>query len=119
MKLNRYLKVDGQIKDRGTIKWTAMMLPEHVQMLRDWQSQERSDKRPCLDEFDLEALYEEIHLAYKRQCLIEIRIWQSEVKAFTGVVTAIDLRIKQLSLTSSGDVLKLSFDDIIAAAMRE
>ncbi|HSP21621.1 MAG TPA: YolD-like family protein [Planococcus sp. (in: firmicutes)] len=119
MKLNRQLKVDGQIKDRGTIKWTAMMLPEHIQMLRDWQSQERSDKRPCLDEFDLEALYEEIHLAYQRRCLVEIRVWQSEAKAFRGVVTAIDLRIKILSLDSGGNVWKLPFDDIIGAAMLE
>ena len=119
MKLNRQLKVTGQIKDRGTIKWTAMMLPEHVQMLRDWQSHERSDSKPCLDDFDLEALYEEIHLAYRRQCLVEIHVWQEEAKAFTGVVTAIDLRLKMLSLDSSGNVLKLSFDDIIGAAMRE
>ena len=119
MKLNRQLKVNGQIKDRGTIKWTAMMLPEHVQMLRDWQNHERSDTRPRLDEFDLEALYEEIHLAYKRQCLIEIRVWQEEVKAFTGVVAAIDLRLKMLSLENSGNVLKYSFDDIIGATMRE
>ncbi|MDN3448699.1 YolD-like family protein [Planococcus sp. APC 3906] len=119
MKLNRQLKVNGQIKDRGTIKWTAMMLPEHVQMLRDWQKHERSDARPYLDEFDLEALYEEIHLAYRRQCLVEIQVWQEEAQAFTGIVTAIDLRLKMLSLDSSGNVLKFSFDDIIGAAMRE
>ena len=119
MKLNRQLKVNGQIKDRGTIKWTAMMLPEHVQMLREWQNQERSDARPYLDEFDLEALYEEIHLAYRRQCLIEIHVWQGDAKAFTGVVQTIDLRLKMLSLDSSGTVWNFSFDEIIGAAMRE
>lgn len=119
MKLNRQLKVNGQIKDRGTIKWTAMMLPEHVQMLRDWQSQERSDARPYLDEFDLEALYEEIHLAYKRHCLVEIRVWHGQAKTFIGTVTAIDLRLKMLSLDSNGNVLNFAFDDIIGAAMRE
>lgn len=119
MKLNRQLKVDGEIKDRGTIKWTAMMLPEHVQMLRDWQSHERSDVRPALDDSDLEILFEEIQLAYKRRCLIEIRIWQREAKSFTGIVTAIDLRHKLLFLDSSGSTVKFSFDDIVGAVMRE
>ncbi len=119
MKLNKQLKVMGEVKDRGTIKWTAMMLPEHVQMLRDWQSQAHSESKPVLDDFDLEAIYEEIDLAHKRQCLVELQVWQGETNAFTGVVAAIDLRIKQLSLDCSGNVLKFSFDDIIGAAMRE
>ena len=25
------------IRDRGTIKWTAMMLPEHVQKIKQWK----------------------------------------------------------------------------------
>ncbi|KYC72967.1 hypothetical protein B4092_5004 [Bacillus licheniformis] len=26
---------DDNLKDRGSIKWTAMMLPEHVSLLRE------------------------------------------------------------------------------------
>ncbi len=29
------------IRDRGNIKWTAMMLPEHVKLLREWQEQDQ------------------------------------------------------------------------------
>ncbi|MET3574841.1 YolD-like family protein [Bhargavaea ullalensis] len=28
------------IRDRGNIKWTAMMLPEHLKLLREWQEGE-------------------------------------------------------------------------------
>ncbi|WP_213423025.1 YolD-like family protein [Bhargavaea massiliensis] len=28
------------IRDRGNIKWTAMMLPEHLRLLREWQEEE-------------------------------------------------------------------------------
>jgi len=28
------------IRDRGNIKWTAMMLPEHLKLLREWQEEE-------------------------------------------------------------------------------
>src|SRR5690606_75550 len=75
MKLNKHMSVKGQIKDRGRIKWTAMMLTEHVDMLKEWQEEDRYNSRPALNEFDLEAIFEEIQLAYKRQCDVEIRIW--------------------------------------------
>ncbi|MGE8080440.1 YolD-like family protein [Peribacillus loiseleuriae] len=44
------------LKDRGTIKWTAMMLPEHVQSLNDALVSEQSIVQPILDEQELEAI---------------------------------------------------------------
>jgi hypothetical protein len=37
--------VDNHNKDRGTIKWTSLMLPEHVQMVKNlWKEDERVEK---------------------------------------------------------------------------
>ncbi|MGK7376675.1 YolD-like family protein [Planococcus sp. 1R117A] len=115
MKLNKHLSVKGHIKDRGSIKWTAMMLPEHVQMLREWQKEDRYNTKPDLDEFDLEAIYEEIQLAYKRQCDIEIRVWRGDAQTFTGIITVIDLRLQKLHLDTGLHTQKLSFAEIIGA----
>jgi hypothetical protein len=41
-------------RDRGMIKWTAMMLPEHVKLLRDWQKEDYFEVKPELDEQQLE-----------------------------------------------------------------
>lgn len=38
------------LRDRGRIKWTAMMLPEHVKMLRVWQQEEGRVKAVEVDE---------------------------------------------------------------------
>lgn len=38
------------IKDRGTIKWTAMMLPEHVELLKQLEHEQQKVKKPELDE---------------------------------------------------------------------
>jgi len=47
MKINCGLKVQGDLKERGKIKWTAMMLPEHVAQLREWQADhDKVKKRP-------------------------------------------------------------------------
>lgn len=38
------------IFDRGTEKWTAMMLPEHIKMLRDLDLDYYKTNKPVLDE---------------------------------------------------------------------
>jgi hypothetical protein len=48
------------IRDRGRIKWTSMMLPEHVKMLRDWVKEDTYEQRKQLDEQQLELMNETI-----------------------------------------------------------
>lgn len=38
------------IRDRGRIKWTAMMLPEHVKLLREWAKEDEWEEKSELDE---------------------------------------------------------------------
>jgi hypothetical protein len=51
------------INDRGNIKWTAMMLPEHVELLREWQKEDKYQVSPELDEQRLEEMNEIIQEA--------------------------------------------------------
>ncbi|MCA1063278.1 YolD-like family protein [Rossellomorea sp. AcN35-11] len=46
------------IRDRGRIKWTSMMLPEHVKLLRDWAKEDTYEKRKELDEQELDRMNE-------------------------------------------------------------
>ena len=119
MKINKHMSVKGHIKDRGRLKWTAMMLPEHVEMLREWQKEDRYNTKPELDDFELEAIYEEIHLARKRQCDIEIRIWRENTESFTGLISNIDLQSKFLYLDTGIQTQKISFDEITGARTLE
>jgi hypothetical protein len=48
------------IRDRGRIKWTSMMLPEHVKLLRDWAQEDQYEQQRQLDEQQLEQLNETI-----------------------------------------------------------
>ncbi|RWZ58934.1 YolD-like family protein [Halobacillus fulvus] len=37
--------MDSRNRDRGTIKWTSLMLPEHVEMIKQlWKEDERVEK---------------------------------------------------------------------------
>lgn len=46
------------IRDRGRIKWTSMMLPEHVKMLREWVKEDSYEQPKELDEQQLELMSE-------------------------------------------------------------
>jgi hypothetical protein len=52
--------VSAIIRDRGRIKWTAMMLPEHVKILRDWAKEDLWESHKELDEQQLEKFNEKI-----------------------------------------------------------
>ena len=47
---------DENLKDRGAIKWTAMMLQEHVGLLRELKSNQEKVKRPVLDMSQIENM---------------------------------------------------------------
>lgn len=46
------------IRDRGRIKWTSMMLPEHVKLLRDWVKEDGYEQKKEMDEQQLELMNE-------------------------------------------------------------
>ncbi|TKC19806.1 YolD-like family protein [Robertmurraya kyonggiensis] len=48
------------IRDRGKMKWTSMMLPEHVKLLRDWAKEDAYEKIKEVDEQYLEVMNETI-----------------------------------------------------------
>ncbi|EPD49462.1 hypothetical protein HMPREF1210_03361 [Paenisporosarcina sp. HGH0030] len=77
MKINRGLKMQGDLKDRGKIKWTAMMLPEHVAQLREWQQEHDLVKKPELDAFDYDTMQEEIERALISRMETRLTSWKS------------------------------------------
>jgi len=66
------------IRDRGRIKWTAMMLPEHVEQLRDWQKEDEHQLRQQPDEQQIEQWNYQIHEAAERNLQLSIHYWDNE-----------------------------------------
>lgn len=64
------------IRDRGNIKWNALMLPEHVKKLREWREKDKHEEKPILDEWVLQDLNEQLLIAYTNQYEVELKIWQ-------------------------------------------
>jgi hypothetical protein len=64
------------IRDRGSIKWTAMMLPEHVKLLRDWAKEDTYEQKREIDEQKLESMNEIISEAMEYDKSVTITYYQ-------------------------------------------
>ena len=68
------------IRDRGAKKWTAMMLPEHTEQLRDWYAEDDLDSEPELNEDDMQLLQEELEIAFTKRTDAVINTWRAGKK---------------------------------------
>lgn len=87
------------IRDRGNIKWTAMMLPEHLRELRKWQAEDDLVKRPDLSEWDLQQIQQEIDRAILSRKLTEVQTWRDGIlHRHTGVIVSADISSQRIRL---------------------
>lgn len=63
------------IFDRGTKKWTAIILPEHRKMLEQWMNENESYQPPELDEQYLEEIQRILNQAKHYRSTIGIQYW--------------------------------------------
>ncbi|MGD6815641.1 YolD-like family protein [Metabacillus sp. 84] len=79
------------IRDRGNIKWTSMMLPEHVKLLRQWKEEERHTAKPEIDEQQLEEFNEIICIAMEHHQPLRFTIHEHEqLVPYTGHIHFLD-----------------------------
>lgn len=82
---------EGMIRDRGNIKWNAMMLPEHVKKLREWKEKDEYEEKPELDEWALQDLSEQLQMAFDNQYEIELNLWKNHKnEKVSGVIAKMD-----------------------------
>ena len=87
------------IRDRGNIKWTAMMLPEHLRELRKWQAEDDLVKRPDLSEWDLQQIQQEIDRAIRSRKLTEVQTWSDGIlHRYAGVIASTDISSQRIQL---------------------
>lgn len=103
------------IRDRGNIKWTAMMLPEHVVELRKWMDQDNYTERPELNEWDLQLIQEELEVAYKSKCETLVKTWvNGKIVQFYGIIEGIDLQSNVVNLDDPFGMNQIRVSEIIA-----
>ncbi len=70
------------MKDRGLIKWSVFMTPEHNRLLEDWYSEDSHEDRISLSEEQVEEIEQTIHDALMTQTAVLIEYYQPAIHAY-------------------------------------
>ncbi|AQQ54729.1 YolD-like family protein [Planococcus lenghuensis] len=120
MKQNRHMKLQGDIKDRGMVKWQGMMLPEHNQLLRDWYAEDGQDTKPELTADDLELIQEEIETALTRRCEVKLKTWRDHKFQFhRGVIKEVNSAQKLLVFEDPFNEYRIAAREIVGIQTME
>lgn len=63
------------VNDRGTKKWTSLMLPEHVEALKKVFAEEDNEEKPILDEQQQMEMDMILQLALKDNLTVKIKCY--------------------------------------------
>ncbi|MCY9152509.1 YolD-like family protein [Bacillus haynesii] len=117
------------LKDRGAIKWTAMMLPEHVGLLRELESNQNKVKRPVLDTSQIEDMEMIISEAMEFNNPVQFSVFKplqmlngpetGEIVQIEGHIHCINQLQKLFHVVDSkGDTNLIKFEDIVNAELK-
>ncbi|MDM5338502.1 YolD-like family protein [Fictibacillus enclensis] len=103
------------LRDRGTLKWQGMFMPEHVKLLREMDWDNKKKTKPELDEQQLELMEETICEAMAENINLCFTYFsQGDFHLLIGKVHYIDPYKKELRIVDFYDeVHKINFSDLM------
>lgn len=104
----------SKLQDRGNKKWVAMMLPEHVSLLREYGKEIKREPNPELDEWDYDAIQHTLDTAIKSKADTKVKLWRDGAFFYNrGIVESVDLRRRVIELEDPFSLLQLKLDEIV------
>ncbi|MGK4115752.1 YolD-like family protein [Lysinibacillus capsici] len=105
------------IKDRSNIKWASMMMPEHLDVLREYK-QDTTIQRRDLNEWELEEIQQTIDQAYSQQLDIKLEAWQdNKIIQWTGTIKSINFNTNELILDTLLKTKRIPIQSIQSAQL--
>ncbi|WGT41436.1 YolD-like family protein [Lysinibacillus sp. 1 U-2021] len=105
------------IKDRGNIKWASMMMPEHLDGLREYKKGFTEQPRE-LAEWELEEIQQIIDQAYSQQLDIKLEAWQdNKIIQWNGTIKTINFNTNELILDTLLKTKRIPIQNIHSAQL--
>lgn len=108
--------------DRGNKKWTSLMIPEHVDMLRQFANEEYyKTPKPMLDPYQIQEIEEKIHYAMEYHYPIKFDVWYDGfVEDVRGFVYYLDPIRKEIRVKDNeGNIEYVKFDNIVKVEVED
>ncbi|MGG3641433.1 YolD-like family protein [Bacillus gobiensis] len=104
------------LRDRKNIKWTSLMLPGHVAMLKKELLESKKINRPVLDEQQIEDMENLICESMEYIFSLQIKVYDDGFfREIEGYVHCLNPYNKQLHLKDlNGDTNFIKFKDIVS-----
>lgn len=98
------------INDRGHKKWTALMLPEHKELLREWVDHQEDIEMPVLDDDRIEELNNIISICLNQKTPAKITYFKDRRKVLLNAeILKCDplKKVLQISTDSGKSIISL------------
>ncbi|WP_404452787.1 YolD-like family protein [Virgibacillus necropolis] len=105
--------------DRGTIKWTSLMLPEHVELLKQMWQEDKRERQPIMDPQEIELINQQVVESYENQIVILLTYYQNGRRHDAiGRISKLHPQTKKISLKTADSCLEISFSSILSISVR-
>lgn len=104
----------SKLQDRGSKKWVAMMLPEHVSLLREYGQEIKREPKPDLDEWDYDEIQHTLDMAIKSKADTKVKLWRDGAFIYNrGTIESVNLIKRTIELEDSFTLMSLNLDEIV------
>lgn len=110
----------SKVKDRGNKKWVAMMIPEHLKILREYVEDQKKIPKPQLNEWDLDIIQDNIQIAMKRNVDVEVKAWKNgEFHFQIGSISWVDIKSRTVKIEDFFKSYVIKLDEIVDVTVIE
>ncbi|SFD42619.1 YolD-like protein [Lentibacillus persicus] len=102
----------SDVNDRGSIKWTSLMIPEHEEMLRKWWASQEYKEKPILDEQQKEDINARLQAAFHHSLPIEVT-YHHRGEFFTAKGKLVTINAGKLILEDEGSIALEKVVDVV------
>lgn len=106
------------IQDRGNIKWGSLMLPEHLEMLREYKQTENVVPPRELTDWELEELQQTINQAINQQLDVKLNVWMDGKNTqWAGIIKSINFNTNELILETLIKTKRIPLQNVQSAQL--
>jgi adenylate kinase family enzyme len=103
------------MNERGSIKWTSLMLPEHIQELKRLSQRQYDVNQPVLSEDQQEEIQRKVREAYETQAPVTIEYYENKrIHSVSGTIDKVNLTMRQLEISSRTGLDYVGFTKLIS-----
>ncbi|MFC2949868.1 YolD-like family protein [Virgibacillus sediminis] len=95
----------GKVNDRGNIKWSSLMLPEHIQLLKDMWKEREAKPKLLLDEQQWTEINRNLEVAVHEELPVEIKYYNGrDYLTAKGKISRVDVLNGYIQLEGQGRI---------------